>query len=64
MELAKDMLFHGRYRLERELGRGSFGEVWLARDEQLDGLEVAIKVYIALDARGVEDFKAEYKAVY
>ncbi len=63
MELSKDTLFAGRYRLLQERGRGSFGEVWLARDEQLD-MDVAVKVYIALDDRGIEDFKKEYKTAY
>mgnify|MGYP002622875092 CR=1 FL=1 len=63
MELAADVLFAGRYRLLKELGRGSFGEVWLAQDEQLD-MQVAVKVYIALDDRGIEDFKKEYKNAY
>ena len=61
--LQPDTLFNGRYRLIERKGSGSFGEVWLARDEQLD-LEVAIKIYIALDDRGVEDFKSEYKVAY
>ena len=61
--LQVDILFDGRYRLIERKGSGSFGEVWLARDEQLD-LEVAIKIYIALDDRGVEDFKSEYKVAY
>ena len=63
MEMQVGELFANRYRLIKEVGRGSFGEVWLVRDEQLD-LEVALKVYIALDERGLEEFKGEYKNTY
>lgn len=48
-----------RYTLKEFKGSGSFGEVWLAHDEVLD-CDVAIKVYISLDPRGVEEFKSEY----
>jgi hypothetical protein len=62
--LEQEMLFHGRYRLVEMKGRGSFGEVWLAHDEQLSDLEVAIKVYIALDDHGIDEFKKEYTTTF
>lgn len=63
MQLEPNILFHDRYRLIEMKGRGSFGEVWLAHDEHLD-MDVAIKVYIALDDRGVAEFKSEYKTTF
>ena len=62
-EMISGTLLNGRYRLLSRIGGGSFGEVWLARDENV-GMKVAVKIYIALDNRGVEDFISEYKAAY
>lgn len=56
-------IINDRYLLVRSIGRGSFGEVWLATDQKL-GLNVAIKIYIALDTRGLDEFKNEFKSVY
>ncbi|MCD8291262.1 MAG: serine/threonine protein kinase, partial [Prevotella sp.] len=61
--LETNQLFHSRYRLIFQKGAGSFGEVWLARDEQLD-LEVALKIYVALDDRGIEEFREEFKTAW
>ncbi len=61
MELVQNQLFAGRYRLIEVRGRGSFGEVWLARDEQV-GNELAIKIYIALpNKQDMDEFISEYK---
>ena len=62
-ELQQGIRIKERYVLKDFKGSGSFGEVWLAYDEFLE-IEVAIKLYISLDARGVEEFKTEYKTAY
>lgn len=56
-------IINDRYLLLRSIGRGSFGEVWLATDQKL-GMNVAIKIYIALDPRGLNEFKTEFKSAY
>ena len=64
MEITPNILFANRYRLVEIKGRGTYGEVWLAHDEQLDNMEVAVKIYIALDERGMQEFGSEYRATY
>lgn len=62
MLAANGEIINNRYKLLRPIGRGSFGEVWLAEDTILN-IQLAIKIYIALDSKGLEDFKTEFKNV-
>lgn len=64
--LSVGMLFHDRYELKRQLGRGGFSEVWLALDTKVNH-DVAVKVYApgtGLDDEAVTLFMQEFSLVY
>ena len=60
MQYIEGNVIDGRYVLERLIGNGSFGEVWVAKDNRTD-VEVAIKIYVAMDQQGLEDFRKEFQ---
>lgn len=60
--LSPGIVVAGTYEVERLLGRGGMGEVWLARHQRLQGKQVAIKVLRtqgALPAEALARFKRE-----
>jgi len=59
-ELYAGLKIRDRYVLKKHLGSGSFGDVWMAEDKLL-GMDIAIKLYIRLDDRGVKEFSDEFQ---
>ena len=59
--LAEGTILAGRYRLEREVGRGGFSQVFLARDQKLQGAKVVIKVLLKSGQGGLHSFWVERK---
>lgn len=60
MKYSEGYLLDNRYQLERFIGSGTFGEVWVAIDKATD-IEVAIKVYVSMDEKGLQEFKTEFQ---
>ena len=60
VEIRQGEEINGRYVLKESIGRGTFGQVWLAHDRAKDE-DVAIKFYVALDNKGREEFIQEYR---
>lgn len=63
MTFNTNQIINNRYQLLQFIGFGSFGEVWLAKDNVLD-MNIAIKIYVALDSRGFNEFKQEFRTAY
>ena len=63
MQYSEGHLLDNRYQLERFIGSGSYGEVWVANDNATD-LEVAVKIYISMDDQGLSDFKKEFQITF
>lgn len=60
MQYSEGYLLDNRYELQRFIGSGTFGEVWVATDKATD-MEIAIKVYVSMDEKGLQEFKKEFQ---
>jgi serine/threonine-protein kinase len=66
IDLPAGMVLNGRYLIERELGRGGIGTVYLARDQQLLSKPVVIKVLLQASLQNewvVNKFRQEMEAL-
>ena len=63
MDLTEGKIIAEHYQLLKQLGHGSFGDVWLAHNMLAD-IDVAIKFYGTLDMKGLEEFRNEFKITY
>lgn len=63
MILEEGKVIAEHYKLIRQLGHGSFGDVWLANNMLAD-VDVAIKFYGAMDKNGLDEFRNEFKIAY
>ena len=63
MLLGEGYIVAEHYKLLRQLGHGSFGDVWLAHNLLAD-IDVAIKFYGVLNEKGLEDFRNEFRIAY
>lgn len=61
-QLNQDMVIHGRYQLQRPLGRGGFSIVWLALDLKAQNRPVALKVSLPdKDPAGEQPIRMEHQ---
>lgn len=61
------MLWDNRYLLEKKLGNGATAQVWKATDTKADNIEVAIKIFSALNmasSQGQQLFVKEFTGVH